>query len=60
MKLRTENRGSKKAEIGAKNRERVVSYFKENPSATLRDASEALGLSTKTVHTHIKAYEAGK
>lgn len=60
MKLRTENRGANMVAVSAENRENVIWYFQNNPSATLKDAAEELGLSVKTVGNHIKAYEAGK
>lgn len=60
MKVRTENRGANMVAASAENRENVVWYFQNNPSSTLKEAAEALGLSVKTVSNHIKAHEAGK
>ena len=41
-------------EIGKKNREAIIRFFKENPGSTIRECAEKIGLNYMTVWTHLK------
>lgn len=60
MKLRNSARGSFGKKVGEENRKKVIAFFIQNPDATLREASAALGLSRNTICIHARAVEAGK
>lgn len=60
MKIKKDRRGAHCSEVKIKNRERILSFFSENPDATYAKASEALDLSLHTVFRHVKDAEAGR
>jgi len=53
-----EKRGEHKRKEGIKNREKIREFFMRHPDATQVACQCALGLSQKTVLTHVKALRA--
>lgn len=59
MKI-VDGRGKNRSNIGKKNRESIVEFFKNNPDKTKTDCARELGVSYKTVLRHVELMMEGK
>ena len=48
------SRGWYRKDMGKRNREAIIHFFKENPGTTIKECAKKTGLSYITVWTHLK------
>ncbi len=55
-----DGRGLHRKDVGAKNREIIIKFFKENPDSTRTECAVTTGLSHVTIRKHLNDIENGE